>query len=109
VSADVSPAEAMDLIAAGAILVDVREDHEWVAGHAPGATHLAMSRIGGPPDLPTDRTLVCVCHLGGRSAAVADALAGAGWTTVNVAGGMDAWAAAGLPVVTDEGAAGIVV
>jgi rhodanese-related sulfurtransferase len=106
----VSPTEAMDLITAGAVLVDVREDHEWAAGHAPQATHLAMSRLGAAPvDLPTDATIVCVCHLGGRSAAVAQALNGAGWTAVNLTGGMEAWQSAGLPVVTDTGDTGTVV
>jgi rhodanese-related sulfurtransferase len=100
----------MELMAAGAVLVDVREDHEWVAGHAPQATHLAMSRLGGAPvDLPSDHTIVCVCHLGGRSAAVAQALNGAGWDAVNLAGGMQAWEAAGLPVITDDGTPGAVV
>jgi rhodanese-related sulfurtransferase len=107
---DVSPSEAMDLITTGAVLVDVREDHEWVAGHAPQATHLAMSRLSAAPvDLPTDKTIVCVCHRGGRSAAVTQALNAAGWTAVNLDGGMIAWQAAGLPVVTDTGTPGEVV
>jgi rhodanese-related sulfurtransferase len=100
----------MDLITAGAVLVDVREDDEWAAGHAPQATHLAMSRLSAAPvDLPVDRTVVCVCHRGGRSAAVAQALNAAGWTAVNLSGGMTAWQAAGLPVLTDAGTPGEVV
>lgn len=98
---DLSPADARQLVADGALLLDVREDHEWVAGHAPEATHLPMSRIGASLDqLPTDRLIVCVCHVGARSAAVAEALTNAGYSAANLAGGMDAWAADGLPVVT---------
>jgi rhodanese-related sulfurtransferase len=97
---DISPAEAQQLVGAGALLLDVREDHEWQAGHAPEATHLPMSRIGAEvAQLPTDRLIVCVCHVGARSAAVAEALTNAGFSAANLVGGMDAWAAQGLPVV----------
>jgi len=98
---DLSPTDARSLVADGALLLDVREDHEWVAGHAPEATHLPMSRIGASvSQLPMDRLIVCVCHVGARSAAVAEALTNAGYNAANLAGGMDAWAAEGLPVVT---------
>ena len=97
---DVSPTEAQQLVDAGALLLDVREDHEWQAGHAPQATHLPMSRIGaGVSALPSDRLIVCVCHVGARSAAVAEALTNAGFSAANLVGGMDAWAAQGFPVV----------
>jgi len=98
---EVNPSEARLLIEQGALLLDVREDIEWQAGHAPEATHLPMSRIGARVDeLPTDRLIVCVCHVGARSAAVAEALSNAGYSATNLAGGMDAWQAAGLPVVS---------
>lgn len=108
---NVSAAEAVELVNSGALLLDVREQHEWDAGHAPAATHLPMSRIADTAgDIPQDRTIVCVCHVGGRSAAVADALARAGWPeVVNLAGGMEAWAAAGLDVVSADGGAGAIV
>ena len=97
---DVSPTEAQELVDGGALLLDVREDHEWQAGHAPQATHLPMSRIGAKvAELPTDRLIVCVCHVGARSAAVAEALTNAGFSAANLVGGMDAWAAQGFPVV----------
>jgi len=99
----------VELVKSGALLLDVREDHEWMAGHAPEAVHLPMSRFAeGAGTLPTDRRIVCVCHLGGRSAMVAGALSGAGFRTVNVTGGMEAWQAAGLPVVTDDGRPGTI-
>jgi rhodanese-related sulfurtransferase len=85
---------------AGPILLDVRELSEFVEVRAPGAvlvpTSVFMTRV---EELPTDRPLMVVCHLGGRSAAVAGYLIRAGRTdVVNVAGGMDAWERAGLPV-----------
>ncbi|HEU5033990.1 MAG TPA: rhodanese-like domain-containing protein [Mycobacteriales bacterium] len=90
----------MRLIDAGAMLLDVREDDEWLAGHAPQAEHMAMSRIQQDHQrLPRDRQIVCVCHVGGRSAVVAEALNEAGWDAVNLAGGMVAWERSGLPIV----------
>jgi rhodanese-related sulfurtransferase len=85
---------------AGPVLLDVRELNEFVEVRAPGATLLPtsvfMARIG---EIPTDRPLLVVCHVGGRSAAVVSYLIRAGRSdVVNVAGGMDAWARAGLPV-----------
>ncbi len=82
------------------ILLDVREIAEFVEVRAPGAallpTSTFMSRVG---ELPADRPLLVVCHVGGRSAAVAGYLLRSGRTNVvNVAGGMDAWQRAGLPV-----------
>jgi rhodanese-related sulfurtransferase len=101
---EVSPAEAVDLVRDGAILLDVREQDEWDAGHAPQALHLAMSELNArAEELPPDVQLVCVCHAGGRSSRVAEALNRAGWHALNMAGGMRAWQAAGLPVVDAAG------
>ncbi len=101
-SGAVSAAEAVELINAGALLVDVREDDEWADGHAPDAILVPMSQLSGrAAELPQDRLIVCVCHLGGRSARVAEALNGGGWQAVNLIGGMEAWQRAGLPVVQD--------
>lgn len=82
------------------LLVDVREPGEFAEVRAPGAVLLPTSSLAARIDeLPRDRQLLVVCHLGGRSAAVANFLLQRGWTDVhNVAGGMDAWERAGLPV-----------
>jgi rhodanese-related sulfurtransferase len=107
---DVDPAEADRLVGGGALLLDVREDDEWAAGRAPAAFHLPMGQVADRiGELPTDRTIVCMCRAGGRSQSVAVHLAGAGFDVRNAAGGMQAWAAHGLPVVDDTGAAGRVV
>lgn len=107
---ELSPTEALELVDAGAVLVDVREDDEWVAGHAPQATHMAMSRARAEHTrLPRDVPVVCACHLGGRSASVADNLRRAGYDARNLSGGMDAWALAGLPVVDDAGRPGTII
>jgi rhodanese-related sulfurtransferase len=82
------------------ILLDVRETNEFEEVRAPGAFLLPMSVLGERIDtLPSDRPLLVICHLGGRSAAVASYLMRAGRADVaNVTGGMDAWERAGLPV-----------
>ncbi len=107
---EVSASDASAAVDAGALLLDVREDFEWERGHAPQALHIAMSEIGQRvEELPADRTIVCVCHIGGRSAMVVDALNRGGWQAVNIVGGMEAWAAAGLPVVDGDGHPGVIV
>ena len=107
---DVSPEQAKSLLAEGGFLLDVREQEEWDAGHAPEATHVPMSVITSrAEEIPRDRLVVSVCRSGGRSAAVAQALQEAGWEAVNLAGGMEAWKATGLPVVDDAGRPGRVV
>jgi rhodanese-related sulfurtransferase len=107
---DIDIAEARRLIDAGAFLLDVREDDEWEAGHAPEADHLAMGLVAEHADrLPGDRTVVCICRVGGRSGSVAGVLAGAGFDVRNVDGGMLAWELAGLPVVTADGGPGRII
>ena len=85
---------------AGPLLVDVRETNEFEDVRAPGAVLVPMSTFAAAAgELPADRPLMLVCHLGGRSAAAAGFLIRSGRNdVVNVAGGMDAWERAGLPV-----------
>ncbi|WP_199440676.1 rhodanese-like domain-containing protein [Umezawaea beigongshangensis] len=84
----------------GAVLLDVREDDEWAAGHAPGALHVPMSEIASRLDeLPPDAELFVICRSGGRSARVTQFLNANGWDAVNVDGGMSHWAATGRPLV----------
>jgi rhodanese-related sulfurtransferase len=89
----------------GAWLLDVREDDEWAAGHAPSAIHIALGQLGArTAEIPQDQQIYVICRSGGRSARATQALNGAGWQAVNVAGGMQDWAATGRPMVTDSGA-----
>ncbi|HYZ54761.1 MAG TPA: rhodanese-like domain-containing protein, partial [Streptosporangiaceae bacterium] len=53
----------------GAFLLDVREDEEWVAGHAPDALHIPLGQLGSQVDqVPRDREVYVVCRAGSRSA-----------------------------------------
>ncbi len=98
----VDPAGARDLVAAGARLLDVRDDHEWAAGRAPGALHVALAELPDRvDDLDRSRAIVCVCRSGGRSARATEFLVERGFDAVNLAGGMTAWALAGLDLEGD--------
>jgi rhodanese-related sulfurtransferase len=104
----IDPDDAARRIAVGALLLDVRELNEWRAGHAPGAHHVPMADVPATP-LPEAPEVVVICRAGGRSQKVAEFLAQQGVVALNLAGGMRAWAATGLDVVTDEGATGTVI
>ena len=94
----------------GSVLVDVRGPGEWHAGHAPQAIHLPLDQLTRRlAELPADRPIITVCRSGHRSAIASALLRGEGRTATNLAGGMNAWADAGLPVVTDRGTPGHVV
>src|ERR1022692_4433694 len=87
-------------------LLDVREPYEWAAGHVPPATHIPLAQLNHrSAEIPKDDTVSVICRSGMRSARVVRALTEAGWQAVNVAGGMQDWAAAGRPMVSDSGAA----
>ena len=101
--------EAARAAASGeALLLDVREDEEWTAGRAAAAVHVPMGELR-QDTVPRDRPVLVLCRVGGRSAAVAQALEQLGYDVANVTGGMLSWSAAGLPVVRDGGQPGTVV
>jgi len=87
------------------LLVDVREEGEWAAGHAAGAVHLGKGVIERDAEkrIPDPATpIVLYCGGGFRSALAADALQKMGYTNViSMDGGWRGWTAAGLPTVRD--------
>jgi rhodanese-related sulfurtransferase len=102
----VSVAAVPDPLAAGSVLLDVREDDEWTAGHAPGAVHIPLADLPARLDeLPPDAEVVVVCRAGGRSARAVAWLVRNGIDAVNLDGGMGAWAEAGRPLVSETGTA----
>ena len=98
---EVDPGTGQSMVEGGAMLLDVRHQEEWDAGHAPDAVLVPLDELGDRyTELPTDQPIVVICRSGARSARAAEALVGAGYNAVNLAGG--------LPCVTDAGAPGVV-
>ena len=76
------------------ILLDVREAVELQSAAVDGALHIPMGEIPGRlAEIPRDRNVICMCHLGGRSMQVAAFLGAQGYERVaNLTGGIEAWA-----------------
>ncbi|MBI0295689.1 antibiotic biosynthesis monooxygenase [Streptomyces sp. PRKS01-29] len=99
-----SPTEAHRQVVDGKLtLVDVREDDEWTTRHPAGAVHAPLSTLlASLSDLP-DGPLAFVCRTGSRSVQGGAQAIRAGRTSVfSVAGGLEAWEAAGLPVTLPD-------
>ena len=104
------PSLPVSQLPADVSMLDVREDDEWTAGHAPGARHVPMSELAGRlSEIPEEDPLYVVCRSGGRSSRVVSYLVGQGFPAVNVDGGMQDWAASGRTVVTDDGSAARII
>jgi len=105
---ELTPHQAQELIASGNVdVVDVRESHEWIGGHLPGAKHVPLDRFRASPHsfLPRDG-VVFVCAAGIRSQTAARIAAASGFKQLyNLTGGTRAWSKAGLPIQRDASAA----
>jgi rhodanese-related sulfurtransferase len=99
-----SVAGVPDPLPVGLLVLDVREDEEWDAGHIPGSVHVPLMQLGARyAELPdADQTLV-VCRVGNRSAYAAGFLLQQGVDAVNLDGGLVEWQRAGRELVTDDG------
>jgi rhodanese-related sulfurtransferase len=100
-----TPDEAYELATARTVVIlDVRERHEWKAGHAPGSKNIPLSKLHARTDeLPAGRRYVAVCRSGSRSRSAVAQLRSAGLDAVNLRGGMHAWTRAGLPLEPRNG------
>ncbi|HET7202489.1 MAG TPA: molybdopterin-synthase adenylyltransferase MoeB [Steroidobacteraceae bacterium] len=98
---EVTPAEARELMIRGAVLVDVRDAPELLAGMAQGAVHVPRCDLAARvPELAPDRdrTLLLMCASGVRSQLAATQLAALGYVDVrSLAGGFTRWRGEGLP------------
>ena len=101
------PTASVGDIPADGFVLDVRENDEWVAGHAPDAVHVPMMEIPVRTDeVPADRDVYVICRMGSRSAQVVAYLQQNGFDRViNIEGGMHSWEAAGRPMVSENGGA----
>jgi len=100
--------QAQDAIRAADLLIDVREADEFAAGHLAGAVSMPRGvlefRLSGTPALERrDLRVVLYCKTSGRAALAACALQSMGYLNVqSIAGGIEAWVQAGLPIVLPE-------
>ncbi len=99
------PQVSVSDVADDAVLLDVREQDEWDAGHAPGAVHIPLgdlpARLGDLPDTDAG-ALAVACRSGGRSGRAVEWLVQQGFDVANLDGGMKAWEAAGKPLAADS-------
>lgn len=80
-------------------ILDVRQPDEFRDGHIGGAKLIPLNELPTRIDeLPKDREIICVCRSGARSSAAVGQLGRAGYTAINLQGGMIAWQQAGLPI-----------
>jgi rhodanese-related sulfurtransferase len=102
---EISVQDAAALLDSGeAVLVDVREPHEWDAGRIPGARHLQMEHLASQAEtIPRDAQVIFQCRLGNRSAMAAQAFRASGYDALSMAGGIEAWHEAGLPMEPPDG------
>jgi rhodanese-related sulfurtransferase len=101
---EVSRAEAQQLVADGAQLIDVRADHEWEVGRIEGATHLPLAelseRVG---EIDKDRPVVLYCRGGNRSTMATEALVAEGFDARKLSEGIVGWAEEDLPLEPEGG------
>lgn len=103
VTASDLPAIPVSRLPDGAVLLDVREDDEWAAGHAPDAVHIPMTVLADRLDeVPDGDPVYVICRSGGRSARVAGYLNANGWDAVSVDGGMSMWERLDKPLIAES-------
>ncbi len=85
------------------MVLDVREDDEWRAGHIDGALHIPLMELPQRlADIPNEHQILVVCKVGGRSAQATQFLQARGRDAANLSGGMVAWQGAGRDMVADD-------
>lgn len=97
------PTVAVSDLADDERMLDVRERNEFRAGHAPGAQVSPLKDLGTSlGNVSIDERIAVVCRSGGRSSQAVEFLRDQGYDAVNVEGGMQAWAEAGKPMVSEN-------
>lgn len=101
---EISRAEAREMLANGAQLVDVRADHEWETGHLPGAVHIQLAELPERvAEVDKDRPVILYCRGGNRSSMATTALAEAGYDAAKLSEGAVGWEEEGLEFEPEGG------
>lgn len=98
----VDAAAARRIVDGGAHVIDVRSEDEFAAGHVEGADRIPVGRISSHSVGRAD-TVIAVCSNGSRSKRAAKKLAKEGYQVYHLEGGLEAWTAGGLPLVSNTG------
>ena len=105
---EIDATSAAQRVNTGAVVIDVREPAEFDAGHLPNAVNIPRGvlefKTGDHPALANkDAEILLYCKSGGRAALATLNLQRLGYTKpVSLAGGFEAWANAGQPVVKES-------
>lgn len=107
---ELTPSINRDELSPSAVILDVREDDEWAAGHIDGAIHVPIGSVADrmayePGALLSDEPIVVTCKGGGRAKRVTAWLNANGFDAVNLDGGMLGWQGAGRPMIAEGDAA----
>jgi adenylyltransferase/sulfurtransferase len=94
---EIALAELADALAAGALLIDVREPYEHDLGHIPNDRLIPLAALVANPGLAGPGPVVAYCATGARSARAATVLGRLGVTAVSLRGGFTAWRLASAP------------
>ena len=99
---EVDPQDLSARLKEGWQLVDVREVDERAGGHIGGDHHVVMEELPQrAEEIGRDQPVVFYCRTGNRSGMAAEAFRSSGYDAYHLAGGIEAWEAAGLPVEQD--------
>jgi hydroxyacylglutathione hydrolase/adenylyltransferase/sulfurtransferase len=95
---------AAELIEAGALLIDVRQPHEWEGGRLAGARHIEVNELtAAAGSIDRERPVLFYCRSGARSGMAAEAFRQAGFDAFNLAGGIESWVAEGRQIEPADG------
>jgi rhodanese-related sulfurtransferase len=102
---ELEPKRVAEMMESGeAQVVDVREPYEYEAGHIAGVVHIELEHLAGrAEEIDKDRPVIFQCRMGRRSALATEAFSASGYDAYNLAGGLQAWEAAGLPLEPEGG------
>lgn len=102
--ASIGTQSVVDQVTRGAaLLLDVRTDAEWAAGHAAPAVHFDLARLqnGELPSVPKNTPIYVYCRTGHRAGEAQTILSRAGYTNVTNIGGLSDWQAMGGAVAVE--------
>ena len=102
---ELPPEQLAEMLDSGDVeLIDVRREHEWQAGHIPGARHVEVNDLpAAAGELPKGTPIVLYCRSGSRSQLAADGLAAGGFDAQALAGGITAWSEEDRPLEPEGG------